>query len=76
MTQNTKYGHKVRDQDRLMIQDEEGPVLETQFPRQMLSQEDYRMRMGFVKLNEDKIEAMKTWKEGDLLGRNRLKFIK
>ena len=42
----------------------------------MLSSDDYKMRMGFSKLKQDKVEAMKAWKEDDLLGRNRLKFIK
>jgi hypothetical protein len=42
----------------------------------MLSNDDYKQRLGFLKLKTDKVEAMKAWKEADLLGRNRLKFIK
>ena len=40
-----------------MMQDEEGPVLEEEFPRLLFNANDYKARIGFGNLDKVRVEA-------------------
>lgn len=59
-----------------MFKNNKTNVDETVQPQTIYNERDYRNRLGFLRLKNDRMEAMSLWKTNDIIGNNRLRYIK
>ena len=76
MSINTPFGQLVGKRRRLMYKINKKMVEETGQPQIIFNERDYKSRIGFLRLKTDRMEAMSLWKTNDIIGNNRMGYIK
>jgi hypothetical protein len=75
MSLQTPFGKLVQKRHRMMYPNQD-IILEEDEPKLILNNRDYINRIGFPRLKKDRMESMSLWKSNDVIGNNRMRYIK
>lgn len=74
MSINTPFGQLVGKRKRLMFKPNK--PTDDESPQIIINDRDFKNRFGFLRLKNDRMEAMSLWKTNDIVGNNRMRYIK